>query len=390
MKDYPILRPEAGTLTLTNARLILTDEVVEASLVVEDGLIKEIVAGKIDAPDALDCDGDFVAPGMIELHTDNLERHLEPRPGVHWPQEAAVVAHDRELAAVGITTVFDALRVGSIQSGDGASYGKYARDVATVIQRANAQNMLSIRHGLHLRAEICTDSVLEELAEFSHDDNVGIISMMDHTPGQRQFRDISKMEEYLIGKYSMTRDQIEAHFEQRYQLSAKYGVSHSKGILEIGRKLGVVLASHDDTTVSDVAESVIKGVQIAEFPTTLEAARASVDAKIAVMMGAPNLLRGGSHSANVAAQDLAEAGMLDILSSDYAPSSLLMGAVKLGLDSDDMAAAIQTVTAAPARAANLLDRGQIKPGLNADLMRFALHGHLPRITGVWVGGKRTA
>lgn len=390
MKDIFAPQGAASTFLLTNARLILAQDVVRASLKIVDGKIAEIIHGDVSSADAIDCNGDFVSAGLIELHTDNLERHLQPRPGVFWPQDAAIIAHDRELAGVGITTVFDALRVGSISSDNGVSYDKYARSVASAIQEMRAKNLLQIRHGLHLRAEICTDTVLDELAEFSHDDQVGIISLMDHTPGQRQFRDISKMEEYLAGKYGMSREQMDAHFEHRYALSEKYSVVNDKRVVELGQDLRAVLASHDDTTVSDVLASSTKGVCIAEFPTTLEAAQASCDAGISVMMGAPNILRGGSHSANIAAQDLADAGLLNILSSDYAPSSLLMAAVLLGLESGDMAHGLHTVTQAPAKAVGLQDRGQILPGLNADLIQFSVHGRYPIVSAVWVGGKRIA
>ena len=375
---------------LSNAKVVLADEVICGSVCIKNGAIADISQGQYAPNGATDCDGDYICAGLVELHTDNLERHLQPRPGAKWPVKAAILSHDAELASVGITTVFDALRVGSIPSGKTPKYGKYAREVANYILEMQASNQMRISHFIHLRAEVCSETLLDELAEFSATDRVRIVSLMDHTPGQRQFRDISKMEEYCTGKYGMTKDEVFAHFELLYTLRDTYGVAHEEGAAKIGKKLGAVLASHDDTTASDVSTSSGKGVKIAEFPTTFEAAQASVDAGISVMMGAPNLLRGGSHSGNVAAHELAENGLLDILSSDYAPSSLLMGAVRLGLDTGDMARGLRTVTQAPANAVDLQDRGEIKTGLRADLIRFNVSDDLPLIKGVWRQGQRVS
>ena len=153
-------------------------------------------------------------------------------------------------------------------------------------------------------------------------------------------------------------------------------------------RYGAVLASHDDTTEAQVAVSHGYGIRLAEFPTTAEAARACAARGIAIIMGAPNLIRGASHSGNVAAAELAEAGHLDILSSDYVPSALLYGAVRLGEMWGDMARGIATVTAAPARAVGLTDRGRIETGARADLVRFGLRGAVPALRAVWSQGRR--
>ncbi|MEM7178752.1 MAG: alpha-D-ribose 1-methylphosphonate 5-triphosphate diphosphatase [Pseudomonadota bacterium] len=375
-------------MILANAQLVLADEVVAGSLVIRENLIAEIQPGKAVGPGAVDCEGDFLCPGLIELHTDNLERHMQPRPAVHWPLSAAILAHDAELAGVGITTVFDALRVGSILSGEKAKYGKYARETATQILAHREQGHLRISHFLHLRAEICSETLVEELAEFTSDDRIGIVSLMDHTPGQRQFRDLSKLAEYLVGKYGMSESELDGHYEHRYRVKEQYGALHEAEAVSRGRALGAVLASHDDTTPRDVAISAGHGVGMAEFPTTLEAARACHENGIAVIMGAPNLLRGGSHSGNVAASALAEEGLLDIMSSDYAPSSLMMAAARLGLESGNMARGVATVTQAPARVSGLEDRGVIAPGKRADLVRFRISQDLPVIRQVWSQGHR--
>jgi len=390
MKDFQTIALQNDEIILSNANIILEDEVIHGSVFVKEGKIADIGQGMVVPKGAVDCKGDYISAGLVELHTDNLERHMQPRPGVKWPMKAAILSHDAELASVGITTVFDALRVGSITSDKKSKYEKYARVVATDIVNMHATDQLRVSHFIHLRAEVCTETLLEEMGEFTTDDRIGIVSIMDHTPGQRQFRDLSKMEEYLVGKYSLSKQDVLEHFDKLYSLRDQYGVAHEAGAARIGKELGAVLASHDDTTLKDVETSAQKGVRIAEFPTTLEAGQECHNRNIAVMMGAPNLLRGGSHSGNVAAHELAAAGVLKILSSDYAPSSLLMAAVRLGLETGDMAQGLRTVTVTPARATGLNDRGCICQGLRADLIRFNLVSNLPSIKGVWRQGNRIA
>ncbi len=375
-------------IVLANARLVLPDEVIAGSLALAGGRIVAIDAGAAVPPGALDLGGDLLAPGLVELHTDNLERHLQPRPGVHWPAPAAIVAHDAEFAGCGVTTVFDALRVGSLLSG--FRYRKYARPVASAIIALHRAGALRIRHRLHLRAEICSETLEEELDEFGADDRVGIVSLMDHTPGQRQFADVGTLRAYIMGKHGMTEAEFAGHVAELTAIHARYGARHEAAAVAAAARFGAVLASHDDATAAQVAVSAGHGARIAEFPTTAEAAAACRASGVAVMAGAPNLLRGGSHSGNVAAGCLADAGLLDILSSDYAPASLLLAAIRLGERGGDLAAGLASVTAAPAAAAGLTDRGRLAPGLKADLVRIRLQDGLPLVRGVWVGGERVA
>ncbi|MEF9603006.1 alpha-D-ribose 1-methylphosphonate 5-triphosphate diphosphatase [Paracoccus sp. PXZ] len=374
---------------LANARLILPQTVIPGAVVIEDGAIAGIEPGTTVPAGALDMGGDFLAPGMVELHTDNLERHIRPRPGVDWPHAGAILAHDTELAGCGITTVFDAMRVGSIPNeGPDQDYDKYARELAHELAAIRARGVLRISHFLHLRAEVCSETLLAELDEFGPEDRVGIISLMDHTPGQRQFRDISKLAQYVQGKYKLSDAEFADHVARLKALRARFGDRHEAAAVEIAHRLGAVLASHDDTTAEHVALSAGHGVRLAEFPTTPEAAAACHDHGIMVMMGAPNLIRGGSHSGNVSAAELARAGHLDILSSDYVPSGLLAGALILARIWDDLPRAMATVTANPAQAAGLHDRGRLTPGLRADLIRFAMLEDTPVMRETWVRGRR--
>ncbi|WP_135502031.1 alpha-D-ribose 1-methylphosphonate 5-triphosphate diphosphatase [Roseovarius aestuariivivens] len=379
----------SNALCLANARLVLPDRIVTGTLHVADGIIARIEPDGAVPAGAIDCAGDYLIPGLVELHTDNLERHIEPRPAVDWPHLPALLAHDGELASTGITTVFDALRVGSI-SGHHSRYKPYARRLASEILDLRARGALKISHFLHLRAETCSETLLDELAEFVPADRVGILSLMDHTPGQRQFRDLEKLRTYVSRKRNMTKAEFADHVAEMKALQAANGARHEAGAVAEAARLGAVLASHDDTTEAQVAHSQAYGVGFAEFPTTEAAARACHARGIAVMMGAPNLVRGGSHSGNVSAADLARAGLLDIISSDYVPSALLLSAFHLADVWNDLPRAIATVTATPARVTGLADRGQLAPGLRADLVRVGRLGDAPHVRGVWCRGARVA
>ena len=373
-----------------NAKIITENAIIQGTLMFADGVIRSIDSGRSVPSGAIDCEGDYVAPGLIELHTDNLERHLTPRPKVNWPKRAAVLGHDRELAGAGITSVFDALRVGSEADQKRQGYLRYARETVDHILDQINHRALKVSHHIHLRAELCTETLVEELYEFSENDRVRLVSLMDHTPGQRQFRDLSKHREYLVGKHGYNDAEVEAHWTKLRELQTLYLEKNRAATVAYATEVGAILASHDDTTLEDVLESDRLGITVAEFPTTLEAAEACRAKAQFIVMGAPNIVRGGSHSGNVAAQELARGGLLDILSSDYVPAALLNAAVSLGNLLEDMAAGIRTVTACPADAVGFDARGRIAPEKRADLVRFAMHDGLPIIKSVWSRGQRIA
>ena len=378
---------DSGTFSLANARIVLEDRIITGALFVDQGQITDVVETDQIPLGAIDCGGDLILPGLVELHTDNLERHIQPRPKVDWPHNAAILAHDGELAGCGITTVFDAMRVGSIPSGKGR-YLKYARQLSKEMLALRAQNVLKISHFLHLRAEVCSETLIEELSEFDENDRVGIVSLMDHTPGQRQFRDTVKFKAYVTGKSGMTEAEYQEHYATLLNLRARLGDQHEAMTVKEAARLGAVLASHDDTTTEQVKTSAGHGIRLAEFPTTVEAARACRDNGIAIMMGAPNIMRGGSHSGNVSALELAELDLLDIISSDYVPAALLQSAFRLAALWDDLPRAIKTVTKAPALAAGLTDRGTLEAEMHADFLRVQVLDGLPVIRGVWSKGRQ--
>lgn len=383
-----MIEPEA--YVLENAQVILPDRVLPVGWVaVAEGLIAEFGEGR--APErGLNFNGDYLMPGLIELHTDHLESHFAPRPHVRWNALSAVTAYDAQIASSGITTVFDSLRAGS--DADSASIGADLMALAEALDQARRFDSLRVDHRTHIRCEIASADVIEQVEAYAARFPVHLMSLMDHTPGQRQFQSLDMWRLFYTRRSGMTEEQIQTFIAKRLDLHARYAVEHRRELVSIARKSGAVLASHDDATAVHVAESAGDGVVVAEFPTTREAASASHERGIAVMMGAPNVVRGGSHSGNVAAGDLAAQGLLDVLSSDYVPASLLLAAFHLPrhVPSIDLASAIRTVTATPAKVTGLTDRGAIAAGMRADLVRVAIANETPMVRRVWARGKIAA
>jgi alpha-D-ribose 1-methylphosphonate 5-triphosphate diphosphatase len=379
------MKPAPSEAVIGNARIVLADRVIEHGWVAfAGGRIAEI--GEGDAPSGSeDAGGDLVMPGLIELHTDHLEAHYVPRPKVYWNPTAAVVSYDGQLATSGITTVLDSVRLGREDGTDETV-------IIEAIASAREANLLRSDHFLHLRCEIPMPDVIETLQRLIGRTDLRLMSLMDHTPGQRQFRDEGKLRDYYRGKSGKTDAELDILFEQRLANQKAYAVDNLREVVALAHQRGIPLASHDDTTGENVTDAIRDRVSVAEFPTTMEAARGLHKAGIGVLMGAPNVVRGGSHSGNIAAVDLAREGLLDILSSDYIPSSLLMGALQLPqhVPAIDLASAIRTVSKAPAEAVGLDDRGEIAAGKRADLIRVHIAGDVPVVRTVWREGRRVA
>ncbi len=377
----------SAEMVITNARIVTKNDVIHGSLLVEDGEIKDLSDGPSSEGNAIDFDGDYCIPGLVELHTDNLEKHFKPRPGVSWPAEAAVMAHDAQMAAAGITTVLDAIRVGDTWPNSQSRID--AANMAKAISNMKTKDMLRAKHYFHIRCEVSNMDVLEQFEYFVTEPNVRLVSLMDHTPGQRQFVDEAKYREYYQGKYSLTDLDMDRMIEHQKASQLKYSEKHRAALVETCKAAGFSLASHDDAKVSHVEEAAREGVCISEFPTTTDAARAARDKGLKILMGAPNLVMGGSHSGNVSAMELAKAGLLDILSSDYVPASLMHGAFLVAQQAEiKLPEAVSAVSAVPAEMAGLSDRGKIKPGFRADFSRVRVENDVPLITSVWRDGDR--
>ena len=372
----------------SNARIVLEDEIVAGSVLVRDGKIADISTGSTRAGE--DFESDYLIPGLVELHTDHLEGHYSPRPGLRWHKTAAIQAHDAQIVTSGITTVFDCLRMGADEDG-GFEHGEM-REMADAIQKAEQEGRLRAEHLLHLRCDVSADNVLEHFGDFENDPYVRLVSLMDHAPGQRQFQTMDQYIFYYQKKRGLSDAEFARFIEKRVGESERNSTPHRIAIAKVCAERGITVPSHDDATLAHVDEAIENGVRLAEFPTSFDAAKASHGHGMSVLMGAPNVVRGKSHSGNIAARDLAERGVLDVLSSDYVPLSLLYAPFILADEVEGMSLpkAIAMVTSTPARTVSLNDRGRIATGLRADLVRVYRDHGVPVTRSVWREGRRVA
>jgi alpha-D-ribose 1-methylphosphonate 5-triphosphate diphosphatase len=377
-----------GGASFRNARIVLADEIVDGNVAVDGGIITGVSSGASQAGE--DFEGDYLIPGLVELHTDHLENHYRPRPGVFWDAMASLHAHDVQISGSGITTVFDAVRIGSDL--DMPQMREHAGMLIDAIRAARQQGWLRAEHLVHLRCELPSSDVIEHFESFVEHPETRLISLMDHTPGQRQFTSLETYKLFYKKQLGVTQEEVERYLAAALAQHERYSAPNRRHLVQRARSRQLAMASHDDATLAHVEEAVADGVAIAEFPTTLEAASAAHDAGLAILMGAPNVVRGKSHSGNISATDLVRAGLLDILSSDYVPFAPLQAAFALPQRVDTIAlpAALATVTRNPARAAGLSDRGEIAVGKRADLVRVKLVGGLPVVRSVWRQGVRVS
>lgn len=373
---------------LTNARLILENEVVTGTIAFDENGISAVDQGKSALPGAIDVQGDYVAPGLVEMHTDNMEKHFMPRPKVFWPNGlAAALVHDAQMAAAGVTTVYDAICAGTPFSAKDYRKDIFA-DVMHSLRHGIAENVFRIDHRIHMRCELTSPDLLRDIEPYQDDSLVQLVSLMDHTPGQRQWRNIEHLRTYAVGN-----GKTEAEFEEDVVVRQREGaenVGRNWGaVVEMFQSRGIPIATHDDTTVEHVEAGIASGAVISEFPTTVEAAKAAKQRGLATIAGAPNVVRGGSHSGGVSVAELAEKGLLDGLSSDYVPASLLQAVLMLNdKHGVSLPEAMGMVTWKVADILGLKDRGHLKPGLRADLVRFKVLGATPVIAAVWSKGER--
>lgn len=381
----------AGTFELANARLVLDGGVVLGRLAIDQGRIVDVAEGAAVAKGAIDCGGDFVMPGIVDIHTDHFEKHVFPRSHVRWDMLSAAMAHDAQVIGGGITTVFDSLCVGTAWRD--VERREILVPMIEALEAAETAGMLRAEHLVHLRCEVIDDAA-PELAELTIGRPlVRIVSVMDHTPGDRQTRDV---EAYIRRnmKYSgRTREIIEAEMSAVVANSGLVADVVRAKVVALTREHGLPMLSHDDTTAAHVAQARREGATIAEFPTTLEAARAAREHGMTIVAGAPNYLRGGSQAGNVAVSALLAEGLVDILASDYVPRSILEAVFRIAEDPDipaELPDAVAMAAARPAEAAGLQDRGRLESGKRADLLRVRLTGGLPVVRAAWRDGRQVA
>ena len=373
------------TLTFTNAAILLPDAVLHGTVHVADGLIAAVGEGRSALPGAIDLEGDYLLPGAVDVHTDNLERQVQPRAGARWPSRSALLTHDAQCAAAGVTTVLDALCVGDL--GFDEDRPRTCTEGVADLTAMAPTGLLKADHYLHLRCELPAPGMPDLLAPLADHPLLRLVSLMDHTPGTGQYGDLTRYRLMRI-RDGEAPESLDATIGALQAQQARLRGPNRVALLALMRGRAV-LASHDDRTLQEVAENLADGIGVAEFPVTMDAAAAAHEGGQTVIAGAPNLVRGGSHTGNVAALALIRAGLVDAMASDYVPASMIEAAFLAVAQADiSLPAAVAMISAAPAAMCGLADRGRIAPGLRADLVRVRLHDGAPVVRQVWLAGER--
>jgi alpha-D-ribose 1-methylphosphonate 5-triphosphate diphosphatase len=370
----------------TNSILVLPGTTLDGTLVVRGGRIVGVQPGATATRSANDLDGDYLIPGIVDTHTDNLERQVQPRSLARWPSRSAMVAHDAQCAAAGVTTVLDALCLGDL--GFDKERMRTFQDGVVDLDALSAACLLKAEHFLHLRCEVPALDMLAMFDTVADHTLVRMVSLMDHSPGVGQYADID-FYRALRRRGGLDDASIERRIRELQQQRERMRIPNRRALLARIAGRNIAIASHDDRSEQDIAENAADGIGISEFPVTMEAAQAAKAAGMQVIAGAPNIVRGGSHSGNVAAADLLARDAVDALASDYVPNSLVEAAFQCA-QSIGLPQAVALVTDHPARLAGLDDRGKLEPGQCADLVRVRLHQGLPVVRQVWRAGERIA
>jgi alpha-D-ribose 1-methylphosphonate 5-triphosphate diphosphatase len=371
---------------LTNAILVLPGEVLAGTIVFRGTEIAAVQEGRSAAIGAQDMGGDYLIPGVVDVHTDNLERQVQPRALARWPSRSAMVAHDAQCAAAGVTTVLDALCLGDL--GFDKERIRTFQDGVTDLDALTEAGLLKAEHFLHLRCEIPAADMMALFEPVADHPLIRMVSLMDHSPGVGQYANLDFYRD-LRKRDGLDHATIERRIAELQDQRERLSGPNRRALLNRLRQRDVALASHDDRTEAEVAANAADGIRISEFPVTMEAARAAKAAGMQVIAGAPNIVRGGSHSGNVAAADLLRAGSVDAFASDYVPPALVEAAFQCAREGRiSLPEAVGMVTETPAAMAGLGDRGRLAPGWRADIVRVRLHETLPVVRQVWRAGER--
>jgi alpha-D-ribose 1-methylphosphonate 5-triphosphate diphosphatase len=369
---------------LTNARIVCPDREVNGSLVIEDGMIAEILPRNVPTGVAggIDLQGAILIPGIIDIHTDYLERELSPRPSARIPLELALHVMDLRALSCGLTTVSTAARISQEREGREGSWQGDGLSLARRLEELAPE--LRARHRIHIRWSTNFEPVEEILDQLLELNNIANLVFNDDTPGQRQFRDVEALIRQRVNRQNVSIEEARRHMEERMERAGKVNNRMAVKDRLAGR---IPIGSHDDTTVEHVLEAFDCGATLSEMPCSIEAARKAKELGMMVCMGAPNYYRGGSHCGNLACHDAMAEDLVDIICSDYHFPSMLACAVRMVEEGMTLPAAIKLFTLNPARHLGMSGTlGSIESGKQADLVAFHPHKGYGDVTRVWVGG----
>jgi len=372
-----------------NATMILPNSLVEGGwLLIEDGRILDL-GEEATCPHVADyvvnANMQFLLPGLIDLHCDAIEKLVEPRPDIHFDIQVALEQADWRLAGSGITTEFHAVSLDDNEFGVRSE--TFTHDLHHALTTTREETL--IRHKIHARLELTSRRGSEAVTQLIEQKACDMVSLMDHSPGQGQYRTEQTFREYVKRSTSRTAVEIDALLEMKRSQAVEIP-SRVEHVTQLARSAGLAIATHDDDTAAKVQQWPKLGVTISEFPTTLEAARTAHDLDLAVCMGAPNVIRGKSSGGNLSAHEGIRAGVVDVLCSDYYPAAMLHAVFMLGTrEVLTLPHAMRLVTLNPAQAVGLsADYGSLEVGKIADviLVRLSWRG-IPVVQRLFVQGE---
>jgi alpha-D-ribose 1-methylphosphonate 5-triphosphate diphosphatase len=372
----------ASRQMLTNAMLVLPDRSVSGSLAIEGERIAEIMPERHYA-DGVDLHGRYLIPGIIDIHTDYIEKEIAPRPEAKFPLELALHYMDLRAISCGITTVLSAARISAEKggmlgswTGDGLAL---AKSYESFLHRTKA------RHLIHIRWDTSFEPVENTLAEIASLRSIGNLVYNENIPGQRQFRDLEGMVQRQANRLGISLEQARAKIDERI---ARARNVNNRATVKAALSGKIPLGSHDDETIEHVIEAHQAGATLAEMPVTIHAARKAKELGMMVCMGAPNYYRGGSHCGNLSSAEALREGLVDILCSDYHFPSLLASIVRMMEEEKSPSQAIKLVSLNPARYLGLdRETGSIQVGKRADLAVIEPRRGFGAVSHVWVNGR---
>ena len=369
-------------MILTNARIVLPTHVVDGSVVVDDDRIVEITPGRHFA-EGVDLHGQWLIPGVIDMHTDYLEKEINPRPKTNFPLPIAFHMMDQRALACGLTTVLGGVRFSNDRDKDSTLWGGNGLALAEAYETLRRTSLA--RHYLHVRWDTNFEPVDDLLVAMQKFECIGNLVYNENIPGERQFKNLEELARKRAQRGDKSLDEARRDLERTIAVSRMIN-NRPKVKAAFAGKL--CIGSHDDTTEAHVIEAREMGATLAEMPTTLLAARKAKEHGMAVCMGAPNYVRGGSHCGNLSAVEAIAENLVDALCSDYHFPSLLDAVVLMMERGMPPAQAVSYVTLNPARILGYADRfGSIEVGKQADLVAFQVRDAHPFVSAAWVDGR---
>ncbi len=372
-------------MIIANARVVTPSGIIEGGVVFRQGRIAEVFEGdairtaKNGWDEVINAKSRYLLPGLVDIHGDDLETEISPRPFVRFPVSYALINLDRKVAACGITT-----KLHAICNYEDELKGRDPERSKEILETlGRLKDCLLVGHSIHARCEIRNGlaSVFDALDESS----VKLISIMDHFPGQGQFRKYEHFKAYYAQAYGLDDEEIEDLVKRKSALDTR---DDPAKLLDKARRKGIPIASHDDDTAEKVEAVKKVGASISEFPVTLEAACRAKELDMMVSMGAPNAIRGRSSTGNLSAIEAIEAGLVDILCSDYNPASMIYAPFIIAEKGImNLPSAVRMVSLHPAKAIGIdKEVGSIEPGKMADLIIVEEIGGIPVVMKTIVGG----